>query len=69
MSVQIKGYYIRTSDDVRGCDAHPGTNFIAPDETYVRVMRLGGKVEFYHPECFKEEFGIDPAPKTAFRHG
>ena len=70
MSVQIKGYYIRTTDNIRTCDAHPLVEPIQPGQDYVRVLRADGTtIEFYHPECFEEEFGIDPSSKSAFRHG
>lgn len=54
--VQIKGVTTRTNNtggrECEGCEWR-----IVLGDDYERVMRLDGRVEFYHPDCFVEEFG------------
>lgn len=56
--VEIMGVTTRFNNvegRARRCTACPDA--IALRAPYERVMRLGGKVEFYHPQCFESEFG------------
>lgn len=56
--VDIMGVTTRSNNvegRARKCTACPDA--IALHAPYERVMRLGGKVEFYHPGCFESEFG------------
>lgn len=58
VEVRVKGVHRRTAtDDTKECASETCRQRILFGEEYARVLRIDGRIEMLHVECFEYEFG------------